>query len=249
MLAALAQVAQGRAHPGSADPAGDFFLVSGEDERELAAKAVRLATERIPARLGLPPGEAVLVLAGGAWGPLGCRSLGDALRLSAGGRVTQGRGPGQGPGRGQGQGQNPSRQGPPGPPLSLAAREYRPGDRVLRDFSGFPGGHVGRALLPGDAGTLLSAGPGLLAVRVLANGRELACGPGELPGLLPGWVLPAAEAPPWASFPAVVLALGKGAERELDRAALYQAASLAEKLLVIVAVPWVYGKILANGPR
>ncbi|MDR2612408.1 MAG: AAA family ATPase [Deltaproteobacteria bacterium] len=222
LLEALASLGRGEAPPGSPGPDGDFFYLLGEDEGALAAKVVRLMADRIPRKLGLPPGDASVALAGAGEGPLGARALSEALHGALG---TPAAAPGC----------------PTPPPLVLGGRAFRPGGRVLQSANA---PELGLAL--GDRGTVLTAGPGALNVRVAFDGRELRLGHGDLTRLLPAWALPAASAPAWASFPAAVVTIGKGAERELDRAGLRRAASLAGRLLVIAGHPLVYGRILGS---
>jgi hypothetical protein len=125
--------------------------------------------------------------------------------------------------------------------LAMDGRILLPGDRVLLSADDPASG-----LARGDRGTVADSGPGAPYATVLAYGREARFGPETLGDLLPCWALPASEAPPWASFPAAVVALGRGSERRLDRAGLARAASLAESLLVITGRPEVYARVLAR---
>jgi hypothetical protein len=125
--------------------------------------------------------------------------------------------------------------------LHLRGRILRPGERVFQTADNPDFG-----LVRGDRGTLVSAGPGSPFATVSFGDREVRCGPDELGELMPCWALPAWDAPPWASFPAVVMALGSGSERRLDRAGLVRAASLAERLLVIIALPKACARVLAR---
>ncbi|MDR3153670.1 MAG: AAA family ATPase [Deltaproteobacteria bacterium] len=127
------------------------------------------------------------------------------------------------------------------PPLTLNGRDLRPGGRVL-----FSRDDPARRVLRGDRGLITRAGPQALEATIETEGRSLSYGPGLLPELLPAWALTAASAPPWARFPAAVVALGRGSERSLGRMGLFRAASLAERLLVITGPPGVYARVLAS---
>jgi hypothetical protein len=211
--AALAALREGVAPPGSESPDGDFFWIPGDDESELARKAVRLIAERIPKKLGLPPREAALALCGGAEGPLGAPALAEAIHAALCGS----------------------------PPQADAGGRLRPGARVLQAAD-----DPAKGLARGDCGTVVSAAPGSLAAAVRFGDREIACGPDALGALVPAWALPISFAPPWASFPAAVVALGKGSDGRLDRYGLARAASLAERLLIVIGRPETYARILAS---
>jgi hypothetical protein len=226
LLDALSSLGVGKAPPGSATPAGDFFWLPGSDEAELSRKAVRLIAERVPPKLGIPAREAALALAGGDAGPLGALGLHEALHARL---APEGGRPGGGGGTAG------------AAVIRLRGRPLRPGERVMQTAD-----DPRRGLVRGDRGTVVSTGPGPRFAEVSFGGREIPCGPDDLGDLMPCWALAAREAPPWAAFPAVVVALGRGAEKSLDRSGLVRAASLAEKLLVITGLPEVYARILAR---
>lgn len=197
----------------------DFYYIKAEDAEEVARKAVKVVTERVPKAFGFDPVRDVQVIAPMHKGSAGCKSLNDALQDVL----------------------NPtlSRE------IRLGQRVFREGDRVMQLRNNYEkevfNGDVGYVMEvlcdpDDDAPT---------GIRVEVEERTIFYERDELDELTLAYAVTAHKSQ-GSEYPVVVIVLATAHYVMLERNLLYTAITRAKKLVVLIAMHQALSRAVKN---
>jgi exodeoxyribonuclease V alpha subunit len=201
----------------------DFWFAELDDPKEIARLVVQIATERLPAKLGVDPGE-VQVLCPTRRGAAGTVELG---------RLLQDR-------------RNPRQDNEP--EFWSGSRVFRVGDRVMAARNDYAKGEQG--IFNGTLGTVIDLDLKDSRLEVLTDdGEQVGYDFAELDDLIHGYALSVHKAQ-GSEFPHVVAPLTLDAPLLLTRSLLYTLVTRARRTVVLVGQPRALRQALETpGPQ
>ena len=191
--------------------AADYFEMFRETPEEARALAVELASQRLPAYLGIPPSE-VQVLAPMHGGQAGIRALNAALQQAL----------------------NPPAPGKAEHALvglgrsADAGRVLRVGDKVRQTRNNYT-----KQVLNGDLGTITAIDNALRSLTVRYDEHSVTYTFEELDQIVQAWAM-TVHAAQGSQWPAIVVVMLRNHYIMLERNILYTALSRAQRLAVLI---------------